>query len=156
MREAFGVVESQHALCTWPVAVKLEEINMLAEGDYEQLGLHSHLLESKTIKHDMLDDPTMHLEADMFVQLLTCTPSLPQPLTSSMPLFLDPPTSAECKISEPLPLSTSSTSLPLHQLMGAECEVPFSLQSTMTIYPDMESDNGNIQILNTPPLPSPS
>ena len=79
MRETFGVVESQHALSTLPVAVKSEEIDTLAEGDHEQLGLHPHLLESETIKHDMLDDPTMHLKADMFVQLLTCTPSLPQP-----------------------------------------------------------------------------
>jgi len=104
----------------------------------------------------MLDNPAMHLKADMFVQPLTCTPSLPPPSTSSAPLFLDPLTSAEYKISEPLLPSTSSTSLPLHQLTGAECEVPFLSQSTMTIDADMESDDGDIQILDTPALPSPS
>src|SRR5258707_145241 len=156
MRETFGVVESQHALSTLPVAVKSEEIDTLAEGDHEQLGLHPHLLESETIKHDMLDNPAMHLKADMFVQPLTCTPSLPPPLTSSVPLFLDPLTSAEYKISEPPLPSTSSTSLPLHQLTGVECEVPFLSQSTMTIDADMESDDGDIQILDTPALPSPS
>ena len=46
--------------------VKLEEINMLAEGDHEQLGLHHHFLESEIIKHDMPDNPAMDLKADMF------------------------------------------------------------------------------------------
>ena len=158
--ETFRVVKSQHALSALPVLVKSEEVDVLVEGDHEQLGLDPHPIESEAVKHDMLDNPTMQLDADMFIQPLTHAPSLPPPSTSSMPSFLCPPAGVGCRNNQ-TPPPPSSVALSLHPLTGAEHEstdTPLLSQSMTTIDANMESDNDDmvLQALNSPTLPSPS
>src|SRR6266436_5860495 len=81
--ETFGVVQSDHACSTLPIAIKSEDSDMLAEGDRKQLGLDSYPPTDKFIQHAMIEDLAMHMDANMFIQPLTHVPSLPPPPSTS-------------------------------------------------------------------------
>ena len=60
-------MQSDHACSTLPITIKSEDSDTLAEGDRKQLGLDSYPPTDKFIRHAMIKDPAMHMDANMFI-----------------------------------------------------------------------------------------